>query len=208
MDRYELVYLPFRGRGEAVRLLFALAGVPFVDTRIPFAEWPQVKKTMPLGQVPVLHDRAEGDLVIPQSAAILRHLGRAHGLYGRNAAEQARIDVAGDTVTDARDRWVPVAYPPSRPKEPAVYAQYRDETLPLTFTRLAHTLGEGPFIAGDAPSWADVYAFDLLDAHEHVWADVLAPYPRLEAHVARVRALPRIAAHLAARQPSELPRRA
>jgi hypothetical protein len=43
MAHYALKYYDLPGRGEPIRLIFALAKVPFDDVRIPLAEWQKWK---------------------------------------------------------------------------------------------------------------------------------------------------------------------
>ena len=42
-SKYKLIYFPLTGRAEAIRLMFAAAGVEYEDCRIPFEEWPKLK---------------------------------------------------------------------------------------------------------------------------------------------------------------------
>jgi hypothetical protein len=51
---YSLHYLNGRGRGEAIRLIFAQAGQKLEDLRHSNNEWAKLKSQMPLGQMPVL----------------------------------------------------------------------------------------------------------------------------------------------------------
>ena len=44
----------------------------------------------------------DGNVKLTQSNAILRHLGRQHGLYGFNENHAAEIDMLLDTSTDIR----------------------------------------------------------------------------------------------------------
>jgi hypothetical protein len=49
--KFKLTYFNAKARGELSRYLFALAGVPFEDHRIEFADWPAIKDKTPLGTV-------------------------------------------------------------------------------------------------------------------------------------------------------------
>ncbi len=50
-DKYKLTYFDARGRGELTRLIFAAAGVPFIDDRISFEQWGAMKGSTPFGGV-------------------------------------------------------------------------------------------------------------------------------------------------------------
>ena len=42
---YKLTYFDVRGLGEPIRWVLTLAGIPFEETRISFADWPALKGT-------------------------------------------------------------------------------------------------------------------------------------------------------------------
>ena len=44
----------------------------------------------------------DGNVKLTQSNAILRHLGRQHGLYGSNDAQSSEIDMLLDTIKDIK----------------------------------------------------------------------------------------------------------
>lgn len=43
MPSYKLTYFTGRGRGEIIRMVFAVAGVEYEDNRVDHAKWTQVK---------------------------------------------------------------------------------------------------------------------------------------------------------------------
>ena len=68
---YKLRYFNIRGRAEFLRYMFAYANQDYTDDRIENEDWPQIKPTMPFGQVPVLEIRQSRKVdVIAQSGAI------------------------------------------------------------------------------------------------------------------------------------------
>lgn len=40
---FTLIYFDIRGRAEPIRILFALAGVKYIDRRLSKEEWPEMK---------------------------------------------------------------------------------------------------------------------------------------------------------------------
>ena len=200
--RYTLHYFDVRGRAEPIRLLLAHAGADWEDRSFAPQDWPRVKATMPLGQVPVLVERtAEGEVARPQSMAVLRHLARAHDAAGRTEAERLAADTVAETALDlaqalSRLRFSP-AWASAEEKE-----RYARDTLPLHLGRLATVLGSGPFAAGEGVTYADLLAFDVLDTHASHWPGCLEGHATLAAWVERVRALPSLAAYLPKRRPA------
>lgn len=57
-------------------MLFALAEVPYEDIVVQLEDWPKVKPTLPLGQVPILD--VDGNVLV-QSEAIGRYVAREFG---------------------------------------------------------------------------------------------------------------------------------
>jgi glutathione S-transferase len=208
----ELIYFDIRGRAEAIRLLLAHARVSYLDRGVARAEWPALKPTLPLGQMPVWIEREGGqERLIPQTYAILRHLARAHDLYGADEDARVRCDVVADCVVDLRALFNPVAYYPGWLKdEAAIEAHFRDKfpRFRAIFEDLLEKSEERGhrFFAGPAPTWADFVVFDALDAHLTVDPSCLDGHGATQRFLDDIRALPAIADYLARRRPSELKR--
>ena len=79
MDKLKLTYFDFPGgRAEPTRLALHIGGVAFEDYRFPFSDFPEVRKSTPLNQVPTLQIN---DLLVTQSDAITRYVGKLTSLY-------------------------------------------------------------------------------------------------------------------------------
>lgn len=199
--RYEIVYFDIRARAEPIRVLLALAGQPFTDTRVTFDDWPNHKPKAPLGQAPWLIER-DGDAIVrqvPQSQAILRHLARVHGLYGAGEDQHLACDVALETVTDLRAASAPVRFGPGS-KDLDARAKFRAETLPHHLNRLKTLLAAGgTWLAGSAPTVADVALFDIVETLVAWEADCLADAPELTAFADRFRRIGALADYFAER---------
>ncbi len=76
--------------GECIRYLLSHAGVDFVNKRIDdMGEWQREKYTLGL-DFPNLPYYMEGDTKLTQTVAILRFLGRKHGMAPKTEEEQTR----------------------------------------------------------------------------------------------------------------------
>lgn len=51
---YKIWYFPVYGRGEALKMLMAKAGVQYEVRNVSMEEWPSIKPKMPNGVMPVL----------------------------------------------------------------------------------------------------------------------------------------------------------
>ncbi len=152
--------------------------------------------------MPVLVEHtAEGDVVTPQSAAILRHLARVHGLYGTNEAEALRCDVVCGTAMDLRNTFAALRFSPGW-ADPAARAKHADDIAPKHLARLAKLLGDLDWFASEAPTFADLVAYDTIDGHFGHWPDAAAAMPTLAAFRDRVRALPTMRAYLGTQRPA------
>jgi glutathione S-transferase len=103
MTTYKLMYFNGKGLAEVSRYLFAVAETPYEDFRWEFADWPEYKSKMPLGQGPAL-EITEGDKVtlISQSTAIARYLANQFNLAGKTPIEKAKGDMVLDQIADLR----------------------------------------------------------------------------------------------------------
>ena len=195
MSSFELLYFPARGRAEQIRLMFALEDVAFTEN--PASNWPELKPTTPFGMLPVLTEhREDGEFVLAESGAIMRHLARQFDMYGTDAIHYALCDSLADFVADARTRYISVAYAATLGTTQAQIAQYWEQ-LPATLGALEKTLARstepdaGWFVTAK-PTFADVATFDYLDGLERLRPGVLGDYPGLGAFVARFGELPQI----------------
>ena len=104
MPHFKLSYFDFHGgRAEPARLAMHIGGIAFEDFRFPFADFPEVRKSTPFGQVPVLH--VDGVLVT-QSDAITRYVGKLVGLYPEDAFQALLCDEVMGAVEDANSKLV------------------------------------------------------------------------------------------------------
>ncbi|XP_071943952.1 hematopoietic prostaglandin D synthase-like [Antedon mediterranea] len=205
--RYELLYFNAKGSVEPARLMFAQAGVEFVDTRFSSEEWPKVKpdkKRFPFGQVPVLliDDRA-----LPQSRAIFRFLAREFNFYGTNSTESSLIDVAVGVIDDLKM----YIYANLREKDPARKEEgmkdINENRLPTALTQLEEILknnngGKGWFVS-DKVSLADILFFSLSERLVQTSPTVFDSYPHLKALLERFKSQENIKKWLANRPVTE-----
>lgn len=196
------------GRGDFIRMTLAQLGLEFDEVTVGFDEPKSKLEAFPCGQCPRYVDE---DVDMVQSNAIIRHLGRKHGLTGSTLKEQAHVDMILDTVEALKPKYIPLIY----------FGQLNDETkAEYISTRLDPTTaagsnggahfafvdamvkkmaGDGPFVLGSKLTVADIAVFDVMESQIHgmgLGEEFKAKYPALMAHHAAVAALPNIAAFL------------
>lgn len=143
-----------------------------------------------LGQVPVLED---GDVVVPDSAAILVYLARR---YADDGPWLPRDPVAAAAV----QRWLsiaagPLVAGPATARVAAVFGRAIDVEGPRTiarqlFARMDEHLATRTFFVGDRATIADV-ALYTYTAHAPEGGVSLEPFGHVKRWLARIEALPR-----------------
>ncbi|CAD7693169.1 unnamed protein product [Nyctereutes procyonoides] len=92
-----------------MRMLLADQGQSWKEEVVTMETWMKgsLKASCLYGQLPKFQD---GDLTLYQSNAILRHLGRSLGLYGKDQQEAALLDVVNDGVEDLHCKYALLIY--------------------------------------------------------------------------------------------------
>ena len=216
---YDLWYWPgFPGRGEFVRLALEQAGAPYRDrAAAEGAAALMADLKTDRGEPPFAPPYLVADgQTIAQVANILLYLGERHGLApegvaGRLWVNQCQLTIA-DAVAEAHDVHHPVStsayYEDQKAEAARNAAGFRAERMPKFLGWFERVLAaRGEWLAGEAPSYADLSLFQLVEGLRFAFpvrmAAIEQDYPKLVALHARVAALPRIAAYLASdrRQP-------
>lgn len=181
------------------RLALAEAGLaPAVETVDIFAEpggpaW--YRAIHPFGRIPAL---VHGDLALIETSAITRYvasLAPEAGLVPAEGGRRARMDEL-IAVLDAYgyralvwDLYVEVVAKPERggTTDPERVADGLARAAPC-LARLAWRLGDGPCLAGETPSLADLHAYPMLAYARFAppARDLIAAHPALEAWMDRM----------------------
>ena len=184
---------PLSGHTHRVRLLLSLLNLPYefvpIDMRAGENRSPAHLARSPFGEVPVLED---GDLLLPDSTAILVYLASKYDDSGRWLP---REPVAAATV----QRWLSnasgkIAYGPCAARLVVAFGAPLDhERAKAIAQRLFEVmdaeLAGRRYALGERASIADIAAFSYIE-HAPEGGVSLKPYPNLRAWLANVRALP------------------
>jgi len=204
MNKLKLTYFDFSGgRAEPARLALHIGGIPFEDHRFAPADFPEIRKVTPLGQVPTLQ---VNDVQVTQSDAITRYAGKLAGLYPEdpfqallcdevlgalediNIAIGATFRMTGDELKNARQALAAGTLPK--------YLRWLEQQLE------SHG---GEFLADNRLTIADLKAFVILrwlgsGKLDHIPVDLIeTAAPKLQDYVSRIAKLPAIVEYYASR---------
>lgn len=175
--RYELYYWPgIQGRGEFVRLALEEAGAEYVDVgreadgvdrMMALLEGPDVRR--PPFAPPFLR---AGELLIGQAANILLFLGPRLGLApddeaGRLWVHQLQLTLA-DFAAEGHDTHHPISvnlyYEDQQEEARRRAADFTGSRMPkfLDYFESVLERADGPWLAGDSVSYADLSLFQLI----------------------------------------------
>jgi len=160
-SKYKLIYFNARGRGELIRLIFNVAGVPFEDARYNLdpatfkrPEFDADKDKFTFKKIPVLEIDGKQ---LPQSHAIERFLSKRFGLMGSTDLEAAHIDAVCEQFIDIKDLY-------RADKTANETKAFFADKLPAQFKMLEAVVkaNGGEWFVGDKLSVADIAWFNLL----------------------------------------------
>jgi len=200
---FTLFYFNVKALAEPIRFLFAYGGVEYEDVRVTRDEWPALKPTMPMGQMPVLE--VDGHRV-HQSISMARYVARRVGLAGNNDWENLIIDTAVDTVNDFRLKIAVVSYEPDDEVKEKKQITLTTEVIPFYLEKLDATARENNgHLALGRLTWADVYLAGILDYLNYMAkVDLIEKHPNLKSVVDNVLALEPIKAWIEKRPQTDV----
>ena len=190
-------------RGEEVRLALTIAGVAFEDRRISREAFLALKPDLPFPHLPMLE--MDGVDPLAQTNAILRLIGRLHGLYPEDPFEAARHDSVMEAVEDLRQRIAPSLRMSDPAERRAARQALARDFIPFWGRGVGRLIVAGPFTGGDRPGVADIKLY-IIDRWigggglDDLPRDVLDPFVKLKAAARAVADLPAVVAWYAARR--------
>eukprot|EP01038_Epipyxis_sp_PR26KG_P007551 gene7551-10290_t len=214
--KLKLYYFDMPGRGESIRLACAYSGIELDDVRLndtQFAELKQQEK-LPFGQLPVLE--IDNEVIIAQSAAILRYIGKIDGsLYPTDYIQAAIADsivdaekdlIAGLTVSRFKDCMGFESVDDSLNAK--IRKSLNDDVLPrhlLELELIAKKSKSGWIAGGEKPSIGDFILVPRLrmissGVIEGISVDILAPFPYLKNLIQKFFSEPSIAHYYSKRK--------
>nr|QUF59408.1 glutathione S-transferase GSTS6/7-6 [Brachionus angularis] len=196
---YTLNYFDMGGQAEFLRFILAEAGQPYIDNRIPIANWPALRPIFPFEQLPVLEiQQGEYFLVLAHPLAISRYLAQSFDLNGRNPTETALIDMYGSQMGELHNNISNHA----SSNLTGEFIQTWNKNLGFFERRLEKN--RYGYLVGSKLSWADLYLSQLTEFLKDEKTRILERYPRVKQLDLKVRSSPRISEWIKKRTVTEL----
>lgn len=204
MAQYKLTYFDFDGgRGEPVRIAFHAANLDFEDHRISFDEFMQTRSAMPFRCAPVL---AIDDVLVTQSNAMLRYVGKMAGMYPQDPLQALYCDETMGVIEDLLHHVVHT-FGLEGDELKAAREKLVDGWISTIVKGLEELLqrGGGRYFADDRLTVADLKVFVQIKSLrsgtlDHVPADLVDQIaPALVEHQERVAEDPAVQAYYASR---------
>jgi glutathione S-transferase len=208
----KFTYFDIEGKGESIRLALRLSQTPFEDIRVTFPEWPELKPSMPYGQIPVM--TIDNGPMVTQSKALLRYVGTTFSQTLYPVEKLLAIEEAIGVVEDFLDEWRPRHSDTPNDFFPEdffgseegkllvkqVREKFVEKLLPKYMSYFTALLekNDGKWLAStDEPTIADCYAIpfirQLTRGHiDHVPTTCLDGYPKIIDYIKRFCALEQV----------------
>ncbi|XP_067933700.1 glutathione S-transferase 1-like isoform X2 [Watersipora subatra] len=188
-SQMKLTYFGGKGRAEATRLLFKLAGKDFIDCRLTKEEWAEFKPSTPKEQLPVLE--VDGKMIC-ESNAIARYVARELNLYGSSNWEAAVVDMIVDSCSGIFEQAVHVYL--AKTEEEKVEAVKKTAEVLQSTEKLAVQLKKGKFILGDEASLADTALYSIIELLQELQKDLkMDEYPTISELIKNYIEIPAVA---------------
>eukprot|EP00943_MAST-04B_sp_MAST-4B-sp1_P000877 g877.t1 len=210
-EKVTLRYFDIRGLAEPIRLALSYLKIEYEEVKYArcapdckngLTDWTEAKKVgtesglFAFSQVPSL---TYGDTSLVQSEAILRFLGRKHGIAGETEIEHQRIDLFVGGLKDMRSKYGKMVYNKNALTDPQIMSDYLDVQrtwLPFFERLLVKSSGDGPYVAGSRVTFADFVAFDMIDSNMRIEADAFVDLPLLRGLASKVSQMDGVAKYL------------
>lgn len=196
MSKLRVTYFDFAGsRGEEVRLALVIAGLAFDDNRIDRETLRALKPDLPFATIPTLE--VEGHGTIGQTNAILRLIGRLHGLHPEEPFEASRHDSLMDVAEELRSKITPTMQIQDEAEKRAARQRLAADYLPQWGRCVDRSIGRGPFVGGDKACVADIKLY-MIDRWisggniDDIPADLFDPYTKLKTVAKGIRTHPAV----------------
>ncbi|CAG2174865.1 unnamed protein product [Oppiella nova] len=196
-----LGYYKVRAFAQPSRLLLKYTGTPFTDKYYEFGSTPETlrdhwyKEKFTLGlDFPNVPYYIDANVKLTQSIAILRYLGRKHGLVARDETGLVRQDLVEQQLFDYRTGFLQTVF--NKEGFEANKKKFIAETLPQWLDQLSKFLGSDQWLTGKTLTYVDFLGYEVLDWFRLFSPETIKKYNNLVQYLDRFENLPQIKAYM------------
>ncbi|CAG2173095.1 unnamed protein product, partial [Oppiella nova] len=196
-----LGYYKVRAFAQPSRLLLKYTGTSFTDKYYEFGSTPETlrdhwyKEKFTLGlDFPNVPYYIDANVKLTQSIAILRYLGRKHGLVARDETGLVRQDLVEQQLFDYRTGFLQTVFNKEGFEENK--KKFIAETLPQWLDQLSKFLGSDQWLTGKTLTYVDFLGYEVLDWFRLFSPETIKKYHNLVQYLDRFENLPQIKAYM------------
>jgi len=190
-----LWYFNVRGRAEPIRMCLEDNGIDYNNIGLTYEEWKVKKPTFPAPnkQLPYWE---EGDVKIFQTHAIIRHIARKYGMYGKNEVEQIRCDIIQESYVDSLNKVAGFTWNKKWKEEREQFLVTMEKEL-LFFDNILkeNKEGKGIYFVGKQNTYVDYLMWNLFDYCRAIDKPTLQKFPELWNFYQKLSEKPKIKAY-------------
>jgi len=204
LTKPRLTYFGVRGLAEAIRVILAETSTDYEEVNVSSGSDTQPNTFKELAstgvlafdQVPLYQEPSiSGTVNLVQSSAIIRHLARTKGLYGKNCLEAAQCDMVAEGLQDISAKMGAYRNAPADQKE----AEKKKllEAFPKSFQFFENFLkvsSSGYFVGNDL-TYCDLLVWYAVENFSDQGILDLEKYPLLKTFKSKIDSRPRINAY-------------
>lgn len=198
----KLGYWKIRGLAQPIRMLLGYTKTPFEEVFYECGEGPDYDKSCWLDvkenlgfDFPNLPYFIDGDVMITQSNAIMRYIGRKNKMDGDTEQEKVRVDMLENQAMDFRNGFFDLVYLSTPENFEERSTKYHQNVMVL-ISRFEKFLGNRSFFAGEKLTYVDFIIYELLNHHIIYKPNILDGYCKLKEFLKRFEEIPQIAAFM------------
>ena len=153
------VYWGLNARAQLPMLLLRAGNIEYIWDMTTANTWPEPKKTVPFGQLPVLY---HNNLVIPQSGSISRYCARLANLMPSDENNRIMADMLMEQSNDIYTMLIKAKYAGDDEAQYNAWKELRENNLHTKLEPLVTLVGNKTYFSGNNYHAGDIAVFSAL----------------------------------------------
>lgn len=201
MDKFVICYWDIRGYAEPARMMLEYGGVEYENKLVKDAEkWFGEKFSlgMDFPNLPYIVDK---DIMLTESWAIYRHLGRKLNLFPTSVQDERQADMLQGVINDIRTGFTRYMYSGDAYSKIDELRKNQDTKVNM----MEKYLKGKKFLLGENLSFLDFALFETFDHHRLFFSDIFEKYPNVQKYMETFQSLKPISDYLCSKRYKQFP---